>query len=449
MNLLREMIRPPGVAVLIALLGVATPALAQSPLALEDAVRQARTRNPEVGSAAAAEREADQRVTQARATYLPKVDLLASWQRGNQPVFAFSSLLSQSRFTAADFGLDALNRPAPTNNLRSALTVEQRLFDAAAKAALAEARIARNLASVHRQASDLELAAHVTTAYGRVLAASVANHSAETALEAAHADRELAGYRRDAGLATDADVLQIELYIARARELQIRAASAERIARAQLNQLIGEPLSTAFLLDPLPPLPDLPGLDDAALSALEAEAVTNRPDLRRATLQEQLAVTAKSAARAAFLPQISAQGGWELNSGLWHMPRSSWGIGATARINVFNGLADTARVAQGRELATRRRLERESAETAVRLDVWTAVVQLDAARASDRVGRTAVALAQENRRIVRDRYEAGLADVASLLRALDAVAQAETQAVTARVAVLTEAAALTRALGRR
>ena len=76
-----------------------------------------------------AEREAAQRVIQARAGYWPKVDLLESWQRGNQPVFVFSSLLAQRQFTAANFALDALNHPEALDNFRSAVTVEQPLFD--------------------------------------------------------------------------------------------------------------------------------------------------------------------------------------------------------------------------------------------------------------------------------------------------------------------------------
>ena len=89
------------------------------------------------------------------------------------------------------------------------------------------------------------------------------------------------------------------------------------------------------------------------------------------------------------------------------------------------------------------------AETAARLDVHVAVARLDAARASEAVGRAAVEQARESRRIIRDRYEAGLTDVASLLRAAEAVVQAETQQTAAQVAVLTETAALERALGRR
>ena len=99
--------------------------------------------------------------------------------------------------------------------------------------------------------------------------------------------------------------------------------------------------------------------------------------------------------------------------------------------------------------ATRRAFERSKSETAARLDVNVAVARLDAARASEAVGRDAVAQARESRRIIRDRYEAGLTDVTSLVRSTEAVSQAEAQRVTAQVAVLTASAALQRALGRR
>jgi outer membrane protein TolC len=81
--------------------------------------------------------------------------------------------------------------------------------------------------------------------------------------------------------------------------------------------------------------------------------------------------------------------------------------------------------------------------------VRVAVTNLEAARASEAIGRAAVEQARESRRIIRDRYEAGLTDVASLLRATEVVVQAEAQQVAAQVAVLTETAALARTLGRR
>ena len=257
-----------------------------------------------------------------------------------------------------------------------------------------------------------------------MLVAAAASQSAAAAVETARADRELAGNRRDAGLVTDADVLQLDVYLSRTREQQIRAASDERIARAQLNQLMGEPLGEVFALDRSPAAA---AIDATDLASLEAEALENRPDVKLAALQEQLAGATETAARAAFLPQVAAQAGWEFNGGAWNTRASSWVVGAVARINVFHGFADKARLAEAREQATRRALEREKAETAARLDVYVAVARLDAARASEAVGRAAVEQARESRRIIRDRYEAGLTDVASLLRAAEAVVQAETQ----------------------
>jgi outer membrane protein TolC len=440
------MIRRPAIYVLLAALGLAVPAVGQTPLTLTEAIARARAQNPDASSTAAAEREAAQRVTQARAGYWPKVDVAESWQRGNQPVFVFSSLLAQRQFTAADFALDALNHPDAVDNFRTGVMVEQSLFDGATKANVTAAGLGHDIATVSRTMVDHDLAASVTNAYGRVLVATAASQSAAAAAETARADRELAGNRRDAGLVTDADVLQLDVYVSRTREQQIRTASDERIARAQLNQLIGEPLGEVFVLDRVP---RAVAIDATDLASLEAEALKNRPDVKLAALEQQLAGATETAARGAFLPQVAAQGGWEFNGGAWNAQTSSWVVGAVARVNVFHGFADKARLAEAREQTTRRAFERQKAETAARLDVHVAVTRLEAARASETVGRAAVEQARESRRIIRDRYEAGLTDVASLLRAAEAVVQAETQQTAAQVAVLTQTAALERTLGRR
>jgi len=431
---------------LLAILGVAVPAGAQTPLSLTEAIARARAQNPDARSSAAAEREAAQRMAQAHAAYWPKVDAAESWQRGNQPVFVFSSLLAQRQFTAADFALGALNHPDALDNHRTAVSVEQPLFDGVARAGMSVARIGHEMAGATRQVVDHDLAARVTAAYGHVLAAAGARRSADAAVDTARADRNLAGNRRDAGLVTDADVLQIDVHLSRTRELQIIAASDERIARAQLNQLIGAALNETFLLDPAPATAVIDATD---LAVLEAEAIKARPDVALAALQEQLARAGQAAARAAFFPQVSAQGGWELNGGAWNRRASAWIVGAVARVNLFNGFADKARLGEAADRAARYALEREKAETAARLDVHLAVARLEAARASESVGRDAVIQARESRRIIRDRYEAGLTDVASLLRSAEALAQADAQQVAAQVAVLTASADLQRALGRR
>ena len=142
--------------------------------------------------------------------------------------------------------------PNAVDNFRSAVTVEQSLFDGATRANVTVAGIGHEMATATRLMVDHDLAASVTDAYGRVLVTAGARRSADAAVETARADRELAGNRRDAGLVTDADVLQIDVHVSRTREQQILAASDERIARARLNQVMGEPLGEVFLLESAP-----------------------------------------------------------------------------------------------------------------------------------------------------------------------------------------------------
>jgi outer membrane protein TolC len=211
-----------------------------------------------------------------------------------------------------------------------------------------------------------------------------------------------------------------------------------------LNQLMGEPLSTMFSLDLTLPAVAIDLTDSAGL---EEEALKNRPEVALAKQQEQLAAAMLDAAQAAFLPHVAAQGSWELNGAAWNSRSSSWVAGAVVRINVFHGLADKARVAEAREQATRRALERDKAETLARLDVQIAIARLEAARASEGVGRAAADRARESRRIIRDRYESGLMDAAALLRSADDVQQADALQIAARVSVLTATATLRRAIG--
>jgi outer membrane protein TolC len=428
-----------------ATLAAAPFASAQAPLSLADAIARARAHNPDIGAAAAAEREAAARLTQARSGYLPRVDGRESWERGTNPVFAFSARLAQRRFTAADFGLEAINHPAAADDVRTAVSVEQPLFDRVAVANVRAAAIGREMAGTARRLVGQDLAAEVTDAFGRVLIAAATTRSAAAAVETARADRELAGNRRDAGTVTDADVLQIDVYLARTLEQQVQAISDEHIARARLNQLLGEPLDTVFALDAAAPAA---AIDIAHPEALEAEALAQRPEIALTAEQERLARAEVDAARAAFLPQVVARAAWERHGAGWDTGAASWIAGVAVRVPLFHGLADQARLAEARARTARRAHERGKAETLARLDVRIAIARLDAARASEAVGRAAADQARASRRIIRDRYESGLADAATLLRAAEAVQEADAQQIAARVGVLTATATLQRATGR-
>jgi outer membrane protein TolC len=307
-----------------------------------------------------------------------------------------------------------------------------------------EASIARKMAGTSRQMVDQVLAADVTDAFGRALIAAAKVRSAIAVVDTARADRELAGNRRNAGRVTDADVLQLDVYLARARAAHVEAIAEERVARARLNQLMGDPLDAAYALDPEAAAA---GIDLRDPAALQTAALKNRPEVALAQEQEQRAAAAVATAQAVFAPKLSIQGSWALDGAKWSERSSSWSVGAVARINLFNGLADKARLAEARYALTRHAFEKDNAESMARLEVLVAIARLEAARAQEQVGRAAAEQARASHRIVRDRYASGLADVAALLRSADAVDQAVQQQTVARVSVLVAAANLKRAIG--
>jgi len=429
------------------LVAPALPAVAQDRLSLPDAVARTLAHNPAARAATTAVGEATERVTQARAGYLPRVDLVESAQRGNQPVFAFGTLLSARQFQASDFAVGTLNRPDPTTSYHTGLAVEQPLFDGfRTQAAARSAAIARELAQtgVRRTRDDLVLG--TTQAYGQVLYAQAAREAAGAAVKSAEEDLALAEHRRDAGMATEADALALRVHLAQMQERFIRASSDETIARAELNQAMGERLDRRFGLDDIHP----PAVTPTDASALEQEAIAARPEVRAATLQQDLAREARRTARAAFLPQISLQGLLELNgnSGAFARRASAWTVGAQARWNLFSGLADAARLREAGLATERVAADRERVETGVRLEVLTASARVQSAAARGVVGQAAVAQARESQRIIRDRYDSGLASVTDVLRAANAVLDADSQRIGALVDLLVSQAMLDRALGR-
>jgi outer membrane protein len=367
-----------------------------------------------------------------------------SWQRSNLPVFAFSSLLSQRRFSERDFDVTRLNHPDPLDNFRSAVSVEQMIFDGTLRPALRAASLGRDTAAQRRRQVEQDLAAAAVDAYGRVLLLDALSGAVHAAVAAADADARRARDRHEVGTATQADVLSIEVHSAAMREREIQTTTEARVARARLNELIGAPLDATFTLDPAPAA----AAPESPLATLEAEALKARPDVSLARIAGESADAAASRARAAFLPQVAFRSGWEWNGATFDTRASGWLVGAEVRLNLFRGLADRARLEQARLARERQDLERVRVENAARVEVRAALARLEAADARRTVAQAVASHARESQRITRDRYEQGLADLATLLQTAQAVLDADAQEIAARVDLLVYRAVLDRALGR-
>jgi outer membrane protein TolC len=169
----------------VLVVGVA-PALAQTPLTLEDAIRRAQGETADARALASAIDEANARVQRAQSGFWPRVDVTETVQRGNQPVFVFSSLLSQRRSTAANFAIPALNHPDPVTNTRTAVALEQRIFDSGlTHLGVQAATLEREAASAGRDATRQDLAFRAAQAFVQVLQLEATARATDGAVAAA------------------------------------------------------------------------------------------------------------------------------------------------------------------------------------------------------------------------------------------------------------------------
>jgi outer membrane protein len=405
---------------------ISAPLWGQAPLSLHDAVRTALRGNPAMTAASESSRAAEARVQEARGGRMPKVNYTESFTRSNNPVFVFSSLLTQHQFGEQNFAIGPLNRPAFLNNFQSLVSVNQTLYDGGqTREAIKSAELGRELTCEDGRRTEMELIAGVARAYYGVVLAAESLKTAEQAVRSAEADLHRADTVRAAGMSTDADVLSIRVHLAGVNEQRIRRAADLDVARAALNDAIGEPLDTRHgLTTALVPV----AIPDETLGGLEQDATQARPEIRETHLAASLAETQVQAARAGMRPQVGVVTQFEADRQKFVTEGgANWLAAVTVRWNLFNGFSDKARVVEASHAVRRAEADVRRADSGVRLQVRRAYADLRSAQQRIEVAQASVAEAEESLRITQNRYEAGMSTVTDLLRTETAVLESRTR----------------------
>jgi len=400
--------------VVIALAGL-LPLWGQSALSLADAVRLALEHHPALEATRANQQAAQSRVEQARSGFLPKVVYSEAYQRSNNPVFVFGSLLTQHKFTEQNFDLGTLNSPNFLNNFQSRISADQVLFDAGGtRAQVRSAEAASQIAAEDERRAQMGVIAGVAGAYYGAALARERLAVAQEALRSAEADLQRAETVRAAGMSTDADVLSMRVHVADMKEREIQARYALDVAGAALNDALGQPLETGHDLSTPLLAAKLPS---ATLQDLGNASVQQRPDVRQAGFGVRAAESQSSAARSALFPRVSVRGVFEADRQTFvTRGGANWFVGAALEWNLFNGFADKSRREETAQLVAGARARQKQAESAVRLEVRRAYANWKGADERIGVAAAAVAEAEESLRITRNRYEAGLTTITELLR---------------------------------
>ncbi|SPE40422.1 Outer membrane efflux protein [Candidatus Sulfotelmatobacter sp. SbA7] len=413
--------------ILLVLVLGSVPAGAQDPvMSLNDAVRIALDKNKSIEASGAARKAAEMRVSEARSGLLPKVNYSESWARSDNPVFVFSSLLTQHQFGTQNFQIGSLNNPDFLNNFQSQLTADQALYDAGQiKHAVRSAELTKDITSEEGRRTQMEVIAGVVRAYYDSLLSADQLNATGQAMRSAEADLERAQAIRSAGMSTDVDTLSIRVHLAGVREQQIRREADVDVARAALNDAIGLPLDTPHTLTtPLASLDYLEG----SLADQQNNAVAQRPEARQAKLATSLADTQAASARSSLLPQVTLHGAFEADRQRFvTRGGDNWLVSIGLRWNLFNGFSDKARIEESKFAQQRSSAEEARTDSAIRLQVHRAYADLHAATQRIEVAQASVAEAEESLRITQNRYEAGISNVTDLLRTETTVLEARTR----------------------
>lgn len=414
------------VVLAVLLLASITPDIAQASdraLSLPRAVDIALAESPLIRASGHEVAQAAAGIDRSRAAFLPRLDLGESFAHSDNPVFAFSSKLNQGRFTTADLSVDRLNDPGWQTNFRTSVAVSQPIFAGGRSLHRLEGARAGHAAATHgleRQRQEVIFA--VARAYYGVLLAEAHREVIAAGLAAAEGNRDLARARFDAGMVVEADALSADVRLASLREQAISAGHQVALARASLNDAMGRPLDEPWdVTERLETVAAATG-EPTDLPAL---ALERRPDYRRLLAEEARQEREVRAARAEFLPSLSALGSWELNTAdVANNGQGSWFVGLTLQWNLFNGLGDRARLTETEAGLERARAFRARLASAIALEVREAALGLMSAGERIGVARGAVDQAAASLGLVQQRYAAGLATMVDLLTTEAALTQA-------------------------
>ena len=438
---------------LVVIAAAANAAYAQAPLVrltLDEAITrgiEASHRLEELGARQEAARAVED---QRQAAELPQVAALAGFMRTNH-VDEFSVPNAGGGFRV--IYPDIPNRGQTRLDLQWSIYTGGRL-NALTRAAGAEAEAAGH----DRDAARADLKLEITRSFLAVLTARAASDVVRQALERTNAHLTDVRNQLSVGLIPPSDVLTVEAQQAHQRMLSIEADTLVETTTAEFKRLVGLDQATSVELIPSgtagAALNTPRSLDQAASARGAEEARANRPERKSLLFRITAAEDRVASASAGNLPVLTAVTGYDVarpNLKIFPLQdkwKPSWDAGVNVRWSIFDGgrvRAETAEAAANRRAAEARLRDFDAG---VEVEVRQRMAELTSALAAIEAAGVGVKAAAEARRVIAERFTAGVATNTEVLDAQTALLQADLDLTRARASAELANARLQRALGR-
>ena len=386
-----------------------------------------------------ARQEAAQAVEdQRKAASAPQVALQAGYMRTNH---------------VDEFGIPGgrLIYPDVPDNIRSRVDLQWPIYTGGRMPALARAAASdANALGSDRDAARADLRLEITRAYWAVVTARASADVVNAALGRMTTHLNDVRNQLGVGLVPPSDVLTLEAQQAHQQQLLIEAQNLVETSSVDFRRLVGLPLDEPFeLADRI----DAPALPPQQVAALVEAARANRAERKALEIRLGGAGARKIAAEAGRRPLIATVAGYDLarpNPKIF--PREaalkpSWDIGVNLSWSVFDGGRVRAEVA---EAAANRRAAEERLkdfDATVGAEVRQRAADLASAEAAIAAAETGIRSAEEARRVIAERFSAGVATNTDVIDAQVALLQAQLDRTRALANVHLAAARLDRATG--
>ena len=467
-----------GTIAAVLLIGFATASAAQERhvFGLEQAVRTALDQSREVRSAELGLVEANERVSEAWSSVYPSVDFNASYTRNLSPAVnflpaaIFDDTAGPDDYIAVQFGAD--------NTWQSTIALEQPIFSAGAFLGVGAAGRYRSLQEEVLRGRVQTVVTQVRTAYYGLLLAQEQVRLTDNSVRRVRQSLEETKALNRAGIASDYDVLRLEVELANLVPNLRRAENAVLQARRQLAVELDLPatdtlevqgaLASIDLRDPSANSPEnraiLTFVGFGGVGEVERveEAVSlareMRSDLRQLQLTESLRKTEMRLEQVEYLPRVSFFGNYVISAqdnGGPNFFASGDGqrayarnIGISVSLPLFQGFSRDARIDQRRAVLRQAETETEYVGDQVVSEVRTLVERAEEAYLRATGQRLAVDQAQRGFEIASAQYREGLGSQLELTDAEVALRQSEFNYAQAVYDYLVARADLDQATGR-
>jgi outer membrane protein TolC len=265
-------------------------------------------------------------------------------------------------------------------------------------------------------------------------------------VERAQEGLDAAKRRSQVGSSTQSDVLRSQLELNNARQALAQAENQQRSATYALGRLVGATGAVGARSDgSLDPRPL--NLDREALAQ---EVLRQAPAVRAAEASSGSADASARAARAQYLPTVSASAGYDFSNRELAIATGtkSWSLGVSLSYPLFNRFQREDNVGRANVAANIARTQLEDARRTARAELERILGSLELAEQQVELTEEAVRVAEEDMRVQQERYRLGVSTILDQVTSQANLVQAEVNRITARYDYQTARAELEALLGR-